>query len=186
MKKMFITVSLLFISLTALAQQQCLHSMALSAPNTRFDYSNQGIVKDKLTGLTWMRCAVGQQWDADLDRCLGDATLENWQGALQTAQAVDDPNANHPLYQFAGKQGWRMPNIKELVSLSEMACYSPSMNDRVWGSAYDVEPGDLAGYIWSNTPSTQEASALSFDSVNGEVIHHSHNFAFSMLMVTEQ
>lgn len=186
MKKTLVSLALMMASSSVFAEQQCFDDLTRTAPNTRFSYSELGTVTDHQTGLTWMRCAIGQQWNQDQQRCDGEAQLENWQSALQTAQAVDDEQANHRLFQFAGKRGWRMPNIKELVSLSEAACHSPSMNGRAFGSAYTVELGSLATYIWSNTPSTQGAAALSFESANGEVYHHPHSMTFSVLLVTEQ
>ncbi|POC39962.1 hypothetical protein CRN55_06740 [Vibrio vulnificus] len=186
MKKTLTTLALLLASSSVWAEQQCLDGLTPTASNARFSYSDLGTVTDKQTGLTWMRCAVGQQWNQAQERCEGEAQLENWQSALQTAQAVDDENANHALFNFAGKRGWRMANIKELVSLTEAACHSPSLNARAWGSAYTVELGNLAVYIWSNTPSTQGASALSFDSANGEVYHHAQTQGLSVLLVTEQ
>jgi hypothetical protein len=74
-------------------------------PPQRFIPSVDGVeVTDKLTGLVWQRCAVGMTWNNTSRTCSGTATQFKWQGALAYIRA----NA---------KGGWRIPNIKELVSI---------------------------------------------------------------------
>ena len=55
----------------------------------------------------------------------------NLQGALQAAQNTEG--------------GWRLPNIKELRSLVERSCFSPSVNERIF-------PNTVAGFYLSSSP----------------------------------
>ena len=63
--------------------------------------------------------------------CTGDAATYNWANALQTAKNMGE--------------GWRVPNIKELDSLVEQACYKPSINDVFF-------PNTVITNYWSSSP----------------------------------
>lgn len=105
-------------------------------PDTR--YQDMGAeVKDKVTGLIWQRCSVGQTWDGST--CTGTATKHTWQQALTVAKNLGN--------------GYRLPNIKELQSLVERQCYSPSINSKTfpntpssnyWSSSHSSHGVDLA------------------------------------------
>ena len=84
----------------------------------------------------WMRCLVGQTWDGGI--CNDIARAYTWQNALQAAHG----------FVFAGYSDWRMPNIKELVSIVEQACYDPAINTIVFPN--------MPGFsVWSSSPKTQ-------------------------------
>ena len=65
-------------------------------------YAN-GTAKDTVTGLMWMRCAVGQTWTGST--CTGEGKKFTWEKAKQ--QTAD----------FAGYDDWRIPTIDELGTL---------------------------------------------------------------------
>lgn len=88
---------------------------------------------DQATGLQWQRCAEGQSWSGGT--CTGTATGHTWQVALQLAEAAS----------YAGQSDWRLPNIKELASIVEQACYSPAIDLAVF-------PGTPSSYFWSSSP----------------------------------
>ncbi len=186
MKKLITTLALTSVSFGSLAAQQCLESMNRTVPTTQYQLHDNGTVTDQVTGLTWMRCPVGMTWEKEQAKCTGSAQKHSWQSALLTTQAINDVNGNHSLHQFAGVEKWRMPNIKELVSLIERACHSPALNGTVFGDAYTVEQGDLAGYIWSNTPNGDGQNVLSLETVNGEVYNYSIDTDLSVLLVADQ
>lgn len=71
------------------------------------------------TGFTWMRCAVGQTWTGAT--CTGTATNLNWQAALQAAAAETTLGG-----------GWRVPNVRELESIVESACFNNRLNNAVF------------------------------------------------------
>jgi len=73
--------------------------------HNRYLTNKNGTAKDTQTGLTWMRCLVGQTWDTKRSRCNGKA--ETFTG--KQAKAI--------LKNFAGYSDWRLPTIKELRSI---------------------------------------------------------------------
>jgi hypothetical protein len=69
--------------------------------------SANGTVKDTVTGLTWMRCAMGQTWSGG--GCNGTATAYTWTQATQLRAS------------FGGQTDWRLPGIEELSSIVDTA-----------------------------------------------------------------
>lgn len=119
------------------AAQICNSHMTATTPDSQFVDNGDGTVTDKATGLTWMRCAVGQTWSSATSTCSGTAVGYTWQTALSEADG----------YSYAGHTDWRLPNDKELASLTERACYSPAIN-------LDMFPNtDPSGVFWTSTPS---------------------------------
>lgn len=187
MKKLITALSLVLVSYASMAAQECSLDFVKSAPNSRYLYSDLGVVTDLKTGLTWMRCPVGMTWDMAQKACSGEAQKVTWQNALLTAEQIRNASGNHALHNFADKKQWRLPNIKELVTLKERACFHPSMNGTAFESAYSLETGDLGSYIWSNTPGTDARQIMTFESVNGDVIGYSPEAnQFSVLLVTDE
>lgn len=86
-----------------------------------------------------MRCTYGKDWNAEQGRCTGQAQPLRWQAALQEVQAINHPGSRHRLHQFAGVKQWRMPNIKELSSLTEQACFAPAANETAFASGLVTE-----------------------------------------------
>lgn len=118
------------VSSTAVAEQVCNYSTVQLATNDRFEVLGYS-VKDKRTGLTWKRCSEGQTWNDSSNSCDGELTQRNW---LEASQQVPD--------------GWRLPNIKELVSIMEYGCANPAIN-------LSVFPATPVGTYWSSTAATR-------------------------------
>jgi hypothetical protein len=125
--------STLLFCANALAEQACLSSVPETAAEDEFEKIDGGLVWHTETNLIWMRCALGQTWDGS--DCLGEATKFTWQEALQISVG----------YEFLGSTQWRLPNIKELVSITEKSCVRPSIND----STFPQTPPDD---FWTSTP----------------------------------
>jgi hypothetical protein len=87
-----------------------------TTPTSQFTQHDNGTVTDNATRLIWMRCSLGQTWNGST--CEGNAIQYNWQDALLAAQAEN----------FASFDDWRLPNVKELASIVELACYQPAIN----------------------------------------------------------
>ncbi len=62
-----------------------------------------GTVLDKRTGLTWMRCNLGQRWNGST--CSGKAKKYKWEEAKNACGS------------YAGKNDWRLPSLWELETL---------------------------------------------------------------------
>jgi hypothetical protein len=138
MKWFLITFTLVSFNLFG---QTCLLSINETAPQSSFVDNEDGTLTDRLLGLTWMRCSIGQIWNQDESRCDGDASELNWQQALQAAHG----------YVYVNQLGWRVPNIKELSSITERSCVRPAINETLF-------PNTPSDDFWTSTPSVQDSS----------------------------
>lgn len=94
-------------------------------------------VLDSATGLVWSRCSMGQTWAGNA--CVGAALLVTHEAALAHVKAI---------------AGWRLPNIKELVSIVNFTRASPAVDIAVfpqtpqqphWTSTAFVDGGSAWG-----------------------------------------
>jgi len=124
------------------------------------------IVRDVATGLTWMQCSEGQNRDSV---CTGIADSYSWQEALQRPATINESGG------YAGFLDWRLPNIKELRSIVEEACYEPAINSarfpntpnyRFWSSTAFSFPQD-----WDWAWVVNFHSGYSFDSDRDKSLH---------------
>lgn len=83
-------------------------------PFERFQAISNGTVLDTLTGLTWMRCALGQVWTGS--SCTGDAA---------TYVQAEIPELSND-FKYAGISNWRVPSIRELQSIVNLSRFNPS------------------------------------------------------------
>ncbi|WP_159650796.1 Lcl C-terminal domain-containing protein [Vibrio atypicus] len=188
MKKLTIGLALTVISTFSMAAQECSIEFSKSAPNIRYTFNDNGTIKDKVTGLTWMRCPLGQTWNAAQNSCTGKPTGMFWQAALSEVQSIND-SESHSLHQFAGKEKWRMPNIKELVSLAEYSCRTPALNAKAFNGAYTSRTidGDVTAYVWSNNHFPESSNIMVFDTRNAETYAYEMTSAkLSVLLVAEE
>lgn len=125
-------LTLAFIS-SAAAAQTCNKAIIATTPDARFTIGNDGTATHKPTGLTWMRCSLGQTWDGKT--CSGEASVFTWGAALQAANR----------HAFAGHSDWRLPNKNELASIVEEACSAPAINVKVF-------PATPPAFFWSSSP----------------------------------
>lgn len=142
-------LGLLLLAGDVLAAQVCKYeSIRATAPASRFTDNGDGTLSDNATGLQWKRCSEGQIWSGGV--CTGSATYHSWQQALQLAEAAV----------YADNSDWRLPNIKELTSIVEAACYDPAINLTAF-------PGTPPRTYWTSTPgasSPSNAWNVNFDS----------------------
>lgn len=94
-----------------------------SAPDSRYKIINDGTeVKDKRTGLIWQRCAIGRVFDGN--ECTGVSEVYNWKKLLALDESLDkEARVN----KISGKK-YRVPTIKEMESLIEIACPKIAVN----------------------------------------------------------
>ncbi|KAB2843303.1 MAG: DUF1566 domain-containing protein [Burkholderiales bacterium] len=89
-------------------------------------------VTDTRTGLMWKRCEEGRSGS----QCMGGVrATHTWAEALARAEASS----------FAGYTDWRLPSIKELVSLVELCRTYPAINDSMF-------PNTSSSSVWSGSP----------------------------------
>lgn len=129
----FTTLAVLFVSMVALsAYASCRDDIQESRPASEFVVHSDGTITDTVSGLMWMRCSVGQNWDGN--NCNGNHVPYQWQDALNVADK----------YQYAGYSDWRLPNKNELTSIIEERCYNPSINEALF-------PSTAATFYWTSS-----------------------------------
>ena len=114
-------------------------SVPLSTPTSSFTVSGDGTVLAPQTKLMWMRCLLGQTLTGGL--CTGTAATFTWSDALNAAKTQT----------FAGYNDWRLPNVKELLSILEDRCWTPALNA-------DLFPIPQLFAAWSSTPAANLAN----------------------------
>lgn len=133
--RLIIICLLLAFGLTAQALADCRSDIPVSTPTSAFTLHQDGTATHSITGLMWMRCALGQSWNGT--SCVNAATTYTWSQALQAAVAS----------RFGGYSNWRLPNAKELQTIVEVACVRPSINVEVFPTS------DSDVWFWSSSPS---------------------------------
>ncbi len=91
-------------------------SVAMAAP---FVDNGNGTVSDNKTGLIWQQ---------------GEPGYMNWQAALDYCNGLE----------LANKTNWRLPNVKELESLTDDSRYNPAIDRNFF-------PNANASFYWSST-----------------------------------
>lgn len=108
-----------------------------AAAPVRFRSDAAGTVTDLKSGLTWMRCALGQQWNGT--DCSGVPLKPSWAGAFDRATELNRRGG------YGGHTDWRLPALDELASLVEPRCYDPALDLASFPSS------PITGF-WSATP----------------------------------
>jgi hypothetical protein len=136
-----LALAVLLVSSLPLAAQTCSPNIPLDRPDSRYTDNGDGTVTDRVTRLMWKQCPEGLS-TTTVACDTGSAAAYTWQEALQQAQVVNGTG-------FAGKSDWRLPNVKELMSLSEFACNDPAINLTL----FPVDP--YSPIFWTSTPMPQ-------------------------------
>lgn len=160
---LFVFVNIALINIAN--AQTCRPGIARVAPDSRYIDHGNGTVTDSATALMWTQCSEGQTGNG----CTGTHTTHNWQAALNTAAGST----------FANYIDWRLPNAKELQSLGETGCHSPSVNLALF-------PNTPAIWFWtstSNAPGASKAWGVNFD--HGNVLNFNKSTSFGVRLVRD-
>lgn len=105
-------------------------------------YSDNGdkTVTDPTTGLTWMRCAWGQPYNEATNNCDGNPIPLSWTVAEATKGT-----------EFAGHTDWRLPTIRELLTIVDRSRIKPATN----AVAFPAAPYDKM--TWSSSAITLDS-----------------------------
>ena len=112
-------------------------------PNPRFTDNGDGTVTDNLTGLIWLRDANCSLFDAP----------RHWEDALNLiVPQLEDGYCGLTDGSSAGD--WRLPNKKELISITHDGCYQPAVPNITGtgcGSEGDPFNNVQSSSYWSST-----------------------------------
>jgi len=124
----------------AAVAQTCLNDAVVTTPAEDFVELENGDVLHLRTQLVWQRCMLGQVWSGEA--CTGEPLLVTWPQALNAALSVS----------ASEERPWRLPNIKELMSLVERSCVRPAINVTL----FEGTPSDD---VWTSTPALETVDA---------------------------
>jgi len=156
MFSLFRKIGLLVLSLLmpfANGAQLCNDDGAQTMPAERYViFGDDFFVRDRVTGLEWIRCAAGQAWDKEKGQCL-EITKK------QVKSWFSFNSALHEVERFRKKYNdkeWRLPTINELLTIVEHRCQSAATNLavfpntpswRFWSISTMVENNDYAWVV---------------------------------------
>lgn len=132
-----LSVAILSLSSSHGFAQSCNDAILPTTPDHRFVVSGSE-VEDLWTGLIWQRCSVGLNWDGSTCSQGTADTRFTWSQAL-----------------VLGGTEWRLPNIKELISIIEFSCSYTSINESVFPNT--------SNQYWSSTYSYSGSERYSRD-----------------------
>ena len=135
-KKTIFLIGFISWPITIYAQRCQTADIPATTPVSRFITNSNETVKDTKTGLIWKICTEGQN---GLDCKNGTAIMFTWQQALTQAKSINENGG------FAGYSDWRVPNVKELVSISEKQCLDPGINLTLFPNTPD------GGWFWTSS-----------------------------------
>jgi hypothetical protein len=149
LRRLMITLGMLLAASLACGQdrtaQTCDPARPASTPSARFKTDAEGTVTDRQTGLTWMRCAVGQRWNGT--DCAGVPLTTSWAGAFDAASALNSRGG------YGGHEDWRVPTLDELALLVEQRCYDPALN-------LELFPSSPVTGFWTASPHASRDHAM--------------------------
>ena len=134
-----------------------------------FEQRDDGIAIDRQSGLMWMRCAFGQQWNAG--RCEHNAETFTWNEARMEIARFNEQGGRF------GYADWRLPTIDELQSIVEPGCEEPALDTQVFPDA------PVTAY-WTSTPDPVYAPGVMLvHFVNGRVYMGNRSVNWAMRLV---
>ena len=133
----------LFFPVWVCAHQTCEPGSSTGDPG-RFESHPDGTVTDLRARLTWMRCAVGQDWTGGT--CVNEPQRYSWEEAKDAAQRVNA--AGRYFY-----NDWRLPTLRELATITELNCRDPRID-------LSVFPQTQADFYWSASTKLIEGPEL--------------------------
>lgn len=116
----------------------------------RFKDNGDGTITDNATGLMWVKdpSQLGGVWGTP-----GSPSQMTWNNAIDNCLALD----------YAGHSDWRLPNIKEIMSIVDYSKFYPSIDETFF-------PNNPAGYYWSSTTYTNNTSYAWYMDFYGSVV----------------
>lgn len=138
MNKLLVACAALLIAPISFAQT-CSTTQVETHADGQFIDRLDGTILDAVNGLIWSKCNLGEQYLAETNTCQGSPThFATWEKALV---ASNNPDMNT----IGDKDGFRLPNIKELGSLVAYECVSPAIDLDYFQTTVNIP-------YWSSTP----------------------------------
>ena len=154
LKALLYPLVLLFSIVGSAVAQDCDPKKKATAPASRFQALDNGVIKDTQYGHVWLRCVVGMEWDGKT--CVGQSLAYTWQEALGV---IGDMNQKR----VGGRDDWRLPTAEELNTIVERQCFQPAINLEAF--PFSPETG-----FWTDTkvPGIQQSRVSLIQFFNGK------------------
>jgi hypothetical protein len=135
-----------------------------------FNDNHDGTVTDFTTKLMWQQCSAGQ---SGTNCAAGSAGVFTWANAISHCEAASD----------GGFSDWRLPNFRELQSLTDMTTYNPAINASFPATPTYLPglPGTLTSPYWSSTTyanSTTTAWIAENSTTNAWIVDFSNGMTY--------
>lgn len=134
-RNLLIGVACMLFSNWAYAQY-CDPELTTQHPNSQYIDHSDGTVTDQRSGLMWQKCPLGTAGNT----CTGNIQTFTWKDAQLATVSINNQG-------LAGYTNWRVPNIKELMSLAERTCQDPSINSTI----FPFPEENFHSTYWSST-----------------------------------
>ncbi len=121
-----------------------------------FTDNGDGTITDRNTGLMWMKATADTNVDGNVD--IDD--MVTWKGALNYCKYLN----------LAGKSDWRLPNVKELISIVNYNQVSPTIDTTYFSET-------MSDNYWSSTSGAnryQDIWTVNFDNGKTETENRVH------------
>jgi hypothetical protein len=137
MRSLFALIFFVFFAATAHAEQICKpDSISATTPDSQLLDNGNNTISDLKTGLMWKKCLEGVSGRfCDTN----DPDSFTWQQAIEHVRIVNKLGGS------AGHDDWRMPTVRELISIVEEQCYAPAVNQNRF-------PNTPSSSVWSRSP----------------------------------
>jgi hypothetical protein len=100
------------------------HDYQPSASQPSYTDNGDGTITDNRTGLMWLRDASNYN----------SGSAQTWENALSGCES----------FTYAGYSDWRLPNVRELMSIVNYGVYNPAINTTYFSNTQ-------SSYYWSST-----------------------------------
>lgn len=151
------------------ARLQELDALTRNPLGAEFRDHGDGTVTDNRTGLQWMRCGLGQEWNGET--CTGRPEKFTWDEALEAARLLNRCRGG-----YARHHDWRLPSKGELLTLVDME-NRPAINLR----AFPTCPGE---WFWSASPyNGNNSNAWGVNFLNGHDVWYNKSLPSHVRLV---
>jgi len=145
------------------------HERGVALVTPRFSDNGDGTVNDNQTGLIWLKNA----------NCFGQRT---WYNALSDCNSLASGSCG--LMDGSNAGDWRLPNKRELISITDDGCYDPAVPNTTGTGCWS--PGNpfnnvQTGYYWSSTTVADSSSFAWYVRMNFGVVVYGNKYDLSYL-----
>lgn len=149
---------LMFTIYTNEAKAKCYENLPETSPDNNYIVNGDGTVTDINAKLMWMQCSVGQQFE--IDNCTGTANSFTLEDSLEYSKNIE----------AFGYDDWNLPSIRELYTIVELSCYSPSININIFPNTPNKGywTSTTTGYVAGEYGYLISFSAASIDNRNSK------------------